>query len=146
YAHATGHSSRVLVEEHVPGNDYRITVENGRVIKAITRQPGGVTGDGRQTVAELVADTISKAPPRRPRDSLVSLDQEACDLLEARGMTIDSIPEAGAFVALRRRANMSTGGTSLDVIDRLHPDNASLAIRAAQALKLDVAGIDLIMR
>lgn len=145
YAHAAGLSNRVLVEEHVPGNDYRITVENGRIVKAITRQPGGVTGDGRQTVSELVADTISKAPPRRPRDSLVSLDEEARDLLEARGMTIDSIPEAGAFIALRRRANISTGGTSLDVIDKLHPDNASLAIRAAQVLKLDLAGIDLIM-
>jgi cyanophycin synthetase len=51
---------------------------------------------------------------------------------------------AGAFQVLRRRANMSTGGTSRDVRDIIHPDNERLAIQAAQALKLDIAGIDLI--
>jgi cyanophycin synthetase len=60
-------------------------------------------------------------------------------------MTARSVPPAGDFVVLRRRANMSTGGTSYDVLEQIHPDNARLALRAAQALRLDLAGIDLIM-
>ncbi len=54
-------------------------------------------------------------------------------------------PPAGRFVALRRRANVSAGGTPELVLDGIHPDNQRLAERAALALQLDLAGVDLIM-
>ncbi len=41
---------------------------------------------------------------------------------------------------------MSTGGTSVDVTDIVHPDNQALAVRAAAVTGLDVAGIDLIIK
>lgn len=39
---------------------------------------------------------------------------------------------------------MSTGGTGHDILPQIHPDNALLAIRAAEALNLDLAGVDII--
>jgi cyanophycin synthetase len=38
--------------------------------------------------------------------------------------------------------NMSTGGTSIDRTDEIHPDNFAIASQAARIIGLDVAGID----
>ena len=40
-------------------------------------------------------------------------------------------------------ANLSTGGTSHDVTDRVHPDVARLCLRVTGLVGLDIAGIDL---
>jgi cyanophycin synthetase len=114
------------------------------VEKAIGRRAGGVTGDGRSSVARLVEQAMAERG-KRAAGSVVKLDDEAHELLAERGMSPLGVPAEGEFIALRRRANMSTGGTSRDVLPGLHPDNARLAIRAAQALRLDLAGIDLII-
>ncbi|MES2633029.1 MAG: acetate--CoA ligase family protein [Pseudomonadota bacterium] len=145
YAQAASISPKVLVETHIQGQDFRITVDNGKVVKAIGRTPGGVMGDGQQTIEELIESLAAAKPALRGNNTTVQLDDEARELLAGRGMTASSVPAAGEFIVLRRRANMSTGGTSRDVIGELHPDNARLSIRAAQALRLDLAGIDLII-
>ena len=43
---------------------------------------------------------------------------------------------------MRRNANLSTGGTSTDVTDLVHPEVAAMCCRAAAAAGLDVCGID----
>ena len=43
---------------------------------------------------------------------------------------------------LRKTANLSTGGTAIDVTDTVHPDNRSMAVRAVKAVGLDVGGVD----
>ena len=149
YALARKHSARVLVERHVHGQDYRLTVANGRMIKAVHRLPGGVVGDGLQSVAALV-DRANTEPRRMKRNRdraaiLLHIDDEALAMLAEQGWSPEHVPAAGAFIALRRRANVSTGGEPSLVTDRVHPDNQRLAERAARTLKLDLAGVDLII-
>lgn len=150
YDEARRHTRSVMVERHQHGADYRLTVVHGQLVKAIQRLPGGVTGDGQRTVAELIkAASQDPQNQRRMRErgkTLLSLDDEALELLQARQQGPETVLPAGEFVALRRRANVSTGGNSvtLDLSD-VHPDNALLAVRAASALRLDVAGVDLIV-
>jgi cyanophycin synthetase len=149
YAHARTYSSQILVEKHFHGQDYRITVMNGRMIKAVVRRPAGIVGDGRQTIAQRVAQM--RADPVHARDGaqrghdLIALDTEALGLLSQLGMTEQTVPAAGVFVPLRRRANISAGGTPALVTAQVHPDNQRLAERCARALGLDLAGIDLIL-
>ena len=64
-------------------------------------------------------------------------------MLDRQGCTLDTVPAAGQQVWLRDNANLSTGGTSRDVTDRVHPDVARLCLRVAALVGLDVAGIDL---
>lgn len=148
YAVARQKSHLVLVEQFVKGNDYRLIVFRGQCVWAVERQPAGVVGDGASTVQQLV-DAANTNPARgegshNPLKRL-KLDDEALGLLAREGLAVDAIPDAGLFVRLRRASNISSGGMPVAVTGRVHPDNALLAVRAAQALQLDVAGIDLII-
>lgn len=150
YREACRMSRRVLVEKHFEGEDYRFTVVRGAVVKIMHRRPGGVTGDGQADVAALVERVKASEPHRRAfrRQGTwrLSLDREATELLAEQGLDAASVPEAGRFVRLRRKSNISSGGEhALVPLDAVHPDNADLAIRAARAIGLDIAGIDLIL-
>jgi cyanophycin synthetase len=50
--------------------------------------------------------------------------------------------EFGRFLAAHGVEILSTGGTAIDMTDVVHPDNAEMAVRAAQAVGLDVCGVD----
>jgi cyanophycin synthetase len=146
---ALRYSKAILVEKHFEGRDYRLTVLHGRMIKAIERVPGGVIGDSKQNIRELL-DEACRDPnaQRRMRErgkALLTLDEEAMELLAEEQMNPDSVPQAGCFIKLRRRANVSTGGKTRYVMDEVHPDNQHLAERAALVMRLDVAGIDLLI-
>lgn len=142
------HSNQILVEKHIEGKDYRLTIFNGELIAAVERIPAGVTGDGFHNLHELVAMTNSDA--RRginihsPLKKL-KLDSEAFTLLRAAGLTADSVPLDGQFVRLRRAANIASGGMPVAVLDQVHRDNARLAVRSAEALGLDLAGVDMLI-
>ena len=145
---AVAHSRRVILEEQLPGRDHRVLVVDGQVVAVAERVPAHVTGDGVQTVKALVEQV--NADPRRGvghENVLTRIridDAAALDILLRQDLTPDSVPETGRFVNLRTTANLSSGGTAVDRTDEIHPDNASIARRAALAIGLDVAGIDLL--
>jgi cyanophycin synthetase len=144
---AREHGDDILVEEHLPGFDHRILVVGDVVAAAARRVPGHIVGDGEHTVEQLV-DLVNTDPRRGPgHDNLLTLlevDAQALRLLALQGLAPASVPMAGEMVCLRATGNLSTGGTAVDVTDEVHPENAALAVRAARAIGLDVAGIDFI--
>lgn len=147
-AHAQ--SERIVVERHVLGRDVRLTVFQGQVVKVVERIPASVVGDGQSTVRQLVERRLTdKDIERRSRQHgrpVLALDDEALALLQAQGWPLDAVPPPGQRVLLRRRANTSTGGsTELLAPGSIHPDNLRLAVNAAQAVRLDLAGVDIIL-
>lgn len=141
-------SPALMVEKWVEGRDYRLVVFEGRLVWAIERVPGGVTGNGQMTVSDLM-DEYNRNPlrghaPHQPLKPL-RLDVEALELLHEQGMSVQSVPPADHFVRMRRAANIAMGGLARAVIDDVHPDNRLLAERAASALGIDLAGIDLLI-
>jgi cyanophycin synthetase len=147
YAAARRHDADVLVERYVPGHDYRLLVIGGRLVAAARRDPPSVVGDGRRTVAELVA-AVNEDPRRGSghESSLtrIPLDEIALARLRTQRLAADSVPAAGLRVLLRDNANLSTGGTAIDVTDEVHPEVAARAVDAALAIGLDICGIDLV--
>lgn len=140
-------SSNVLVERHVEGRDYRIIVFEDRALFAVERVPGGVTGNGTDSVENLIADfnlVPFRVGPNAPLGKL-SIDDEARLLLARQGYSLSSVPEPNQFVRLRRAANIASGGVPVAVFAEAHPDNLDLAVRSARALRLDLAGIDLLL-
>lgn len=148
FADAHKKSKNILVEKHHEGLDYRLTVFENELIWAIERIPGGVTGDGQSSI-RLLLDKLNANPLRGngPHSPLkrVIIDDEAKLLLLKVGKSEESIPENGEFVCLRRTANIANGGLPVPVLEKVHPDNRMLAIRAAAALHLDFAGVDLLI-
>jgi cyanophycin synthetase len=148
FAEAREYSENLLVETFIEGRDYRMVVLHGRLIFAAERIPGGVTGDGVSTVRQLLDRQNSEPPPHLGgQGTLYKLifDQEAADLLAERGMDETSVPAADLRVRLRSAANVASGGSVRAVFDQVHPDNARLAERAVRALRLDIAGVDLLI-
>lgn len=148
FGRVSKHKRALLLEKHIAGQDLRVNVVNGRFQDAIARFPAGVTGDGVTTVGSLVKEE-NRDPRRSTRRFAdmrpIALDEEAIDLLEAQGLSQTSIPEAGRFVRLRRSSSISTGGHTRGVTAEIHPDNALLCEQAAKLLRLDIAGIDLLI-
>ncbi len=148
YAQALKHSRNILIEKHIPGRDYRLTVFHKEVVWTIERQPAGLHGDGVSTVEQLLA--LANQDTRRGDGAHASLkklvlDGEAQSLLRRQALGGQSVPPKGKFVRLRRSANIASGGLPIAVVADIHPDNLALAVRAAQALKLDLAGVDLLI-
>ncbi len=145
FAAAAEHSSSVIVETFLQGEDHRLLVVGGELVAATRRTPGHVVGDGVLTVRALV-ERVNQDPRRgighEKVMTRIELDAQADAMLARVGMTPDSVPAAGQTVLLRSTANLSTGGTATDVTDIIHPDNREMAVRAVTAIGLDVGGVD----
>ncbi|WP_407305923.1 cyanophycin synthetase [Desulfosporosinus sp. SB140] len=138
----------VIVEEYISGQHFRLVVVGDRLVAAAQRIPAHVVGDGLSTIADLVDKANSD--PRRGEDhekalSKIKIDPVVLLSLSQKQMTMSSIPGPGEIVYLRDSANLSTGGIALDVTDRIHPDNAELAVYAAKLIGLDVSGVDFVI-
>ena len=132
----------VLLEEFVEGDDLRILVINDEVVAAAIRRPPEVTGTGRHTVAELIERQSRRRQAATAGESRIPLDAEAERCVRDAGLSMRDVPPAGRVVRVRRTANLHTGGTIHDVTSSLHPALAEAAIRAAQALRIPVVGLD----
>jgi len=142
---AREHSRGVIVEKFITGFDHRILVVDGKVVAAAKRVPGHVVGDGQHTIEQLVEQV--NADPRRGIGhekilTRIEIDYQAERLLTLLDYTKETVPADDEVVYLRSTGNLSTGGTAVDVTDLMHPDNIEMAIRAAAAIGLDVAGVD----
>lgn len=139
-------SGRLLVERQVPGTCHRILVADRSVVTVIRRNPKSVRGDGEHTVAELVALANEKndAVPRALRQTRFPSDALAVECLRRAGLTLDSVPERDRLAPLRPIETGEWGGSPEFVTDRMHPDNAELAVRVARLLGLRVLGLDLV--
>ena len=62
--------------------------------------------------------------------------------LDEAGYTKQTVLEKDEILYLRSTANLSTGGTAIDLTDVVHPDNRAMAVRAISAVGLDVGGVD----
>lgn len=139
--------SPIVVEEWVPGNDYRLLVAGGHFITAIHRKPAQVRGDGRHTVGELVQ--IANEDPHRGdgvTTHLVRLQLGDTEVarLKTQGLDGDTVLPEGQAAFLRGTANVATGGTFDVVTERVHPDNRALAVRVAASLNMEILGLDVV--
>lgn len=140
--------SSVLVEEFMPGTEYRFFVIDGEVQAIMLRVPANVIGDGIRTVKELVeeknSDPLRGTNHRAPLE-LIQLGELEQLMLKEQELTIESVPQANQIVYLRENSNISTGGDSIDMTDEFSEAYKKIAVSAVEALGAKISGIDLII-
>jgi len=136
----------VIVEKFITGFDFRVLVINYKFICAALRTPASVIGDGQHSIQWLI-DEINKDPRRGYGHEKVltqiTIDQFTQKMLDEKNYTLETIPSKGELVLLKPTANLSTGGTSTDVTDEVHPANIFMCERIAKIIGLDICGIDI---
>lgn len=137
--------SRVLLESYHQGLDLRIVVIGFEVVAAAIRHPAEIVGDGQHSIGALIEAHSRRRQAATGGESRIPLDDETQRTLHAAGVDYDSVLPAGQRLAVRRTANLHTGGCLEDVTARLHPALAEAAIRAARALDIPVVGLDLMV-
>lgn len=137
----------VIVEKSISGVDFRLLCVNGRFVAATERRPASVVGDGSSTISQLI-ERENRKPERT--DSATSplgkiqSDESMERYLHEQGLSTDRVIEKDRTVYLRKVANLSAGGLSIDATRTVHPDNIILAQDIAQHFKLTCLGIDVI--
>jgi cyanophycin synthetase len=146
---AKKYSRRVIVEKFITGHDFRILVIDNKMVAAAQRVPANIIGDGQHNVQQLI--DFTNTDPRRGYGhenvlTEITVDRDTTDLLEKKGYSLETIPKKDEIVYLKSTANLSTGGTSIDITDMIHPENIFLAERIARVIGLDVCGIDIMAK
>ncbi len=141
--------TRIIVEKSISGSDFRLLCVNGRFVAATERRPASVVGDGYLTLAELIRLENRKPArldtPTSPM-SKIQIDEAMELYLEEQRLSLDSVVEKGRTVYLRKVANLSAGGMSIDATRTVHDDNIILAQDIAQHFQLTCLGIDVMTK
>lgn len=144
--YAQKYSRRVIVEKFITGFDFRVLIIDNKLVAAAKRVPAHVVGNGKDSIQQLI-DTTNQDPRRGYGHENVlteiDVDRDTLDLLEKLNYTTESVPKNGEIVYLKSTANLSTGGTSVDVTDMMHPENVFLCERISRVIGLDICGVDI---
>jgi cyanophycin synthetase len=143
---AKKYSRGVIVEKFITGQDHRVLVINYKFVAAAIRKPASVVGDGISNIQELIDKT--NEDPRRGYGhektlTQIKVDDFTLDMLAKTNLNLESILPNGKELLLKPTANLSTGGTAMDVTDLVHPDNIFMCERIARIIGLDICGIDI---
>jgi GNAT-family acetyltransferase (TIGR03103 family) len=135
----------VLLEARCHGDDVRVVVINDEVVAAAVRRPPAITGDGVSTIAMLIDELSRRRQATTDGASQVPLDEVTEDVVQEGGFDVDDVLPEGFTLTVRHTANLHTGGTIVDITDRLHPALAHVAVAAAVAVGAPVVGLDMIV-
>ncbi|MEX0895325.1 MAG: hypothetical protein WDZ94_00095 [Patescibacteria group bacterium] len=146
-AYAYNNNNEAIVQEMLQGDDHRLLVVGYKLVAASKRLPAFVTGNGKNTIRELV-DIENNHPDRgldytKPLTKIV-LDEDVEKLLSIKKLTLDSIPDLGVRVLLKNTANISSGGVAIDCTDDVHVDTRRAVEQIAQRLRLGLVAFDII--
>jgi GNAT-family acetyltransferase (TIGR03103 family) len=142
---ASTFDSRVLLESFHPGYDLRILVIGFAVVAAAIRRPAEIIGDGQHNIGELIDTQSRRRQAATDGESRIPRDAETLRTLHTAGVDYSSVLPAGQRLAVRKTANLHTGGSLEDVTETLHPVLADAAVKAARALDIPVVGLDLLV-
>ncbi len=135
----------VLVQQPVRGKDYRLVVLDEKIISAYERIPLNVIGDGKSRILQLLK-IKQKQFVASSRDTQIKTDDPRIAVkLKHQGLGFRSVPVNGQKVYLLDNANLSTGGDSVDVTEKVHPAFKKLAVKLTRDMGLRLCGVDLMI-
>lgn len=148
-SNAFSYQNELIAEQFAEGREFRFLVVDGKVPAVLHRIPANVSGDGKKTIAELIAEKNKN--PLRGKGYVTPLEKiEISDIvheyLAGHGLNTESVPENGSQILLRENSNISTGGDSIDFTDSVNKGYLDIAAASAAAVGVKICGVDIIIR
>lgn len=149
---ASLYSNEIIIERLIPGECYRLLILNGELIHASRRNGIRVKGDRQSTIWQLIEKENERRKKLNGKGSLLSVhdDLDCKTTLEAQGLSIESVPKKGQEILVKSFDNPSVNNVEVrtvyneDVTNLICGDIRKQALRAAQILNSQFAGIDII--
>ena len=136
-----------IVQQQIYGTDHRLLSVGGKFAAALERVPAYVDGNGKDTIKELIAvenDKEIRLDNARSPLAKIKIDDDLIEYLQLQDLTLESVPEEGKRIVLRRVANISAGGVSINVTDNIHPDNIRMVEDIAGYFNVKCLGNDVL--
>ena len=141
---------KIMIQEQVQGEDYRLLVINGKLQIATKRIPAFIIGDGIKTVEELIKqenldprrNTINPAHIIKP----IKIDKPLMDCLKEQNLTLESIPPKELKVYVRKVASMSQGGITQDFTDSVSKEIKNMVETVATSMHAFTLGVDVMCK
>jgi D-alanine-D-alanine ligase-like ATP-grasp enzyme len=145
---ASRFDTELLAEEQREGHSYRLLYLEGVLIDAIRRDPPSVTGDGRSSIARLVAAENEKRLKSLPYTAMspLRLDRDALNFLASQGLSPRSKPTVGEIVIVKRAINQNNASENHVVLSDVHAATKAACARLVNNLGVRLAGVDIIAR
>ena len=145
-AAAAVYDDELVIEQQLPGDNYRLLYLDGELVDAFVRRPPNVVGDGRSSITGLV-DAANE--DRRRRGEAVSqvpltIDLDMHRTLAKQGLSMRSVPAKGASVTLKTVVNENAGADNATATHLLCRSIVEAGEAAVRALRVRFAGIDVI--
>lgn len=138
--------NKLLVEKMYLGKEYRIFATKDKIVSVLNRIPANVTGDGKLTINQLIdkKNNDSARNSCKSMDKLVS-DSRVLSKLKKDGFHLNTVLMPDKYIEIRYASNLSLGGDSVDVTDKIHPTVKEIALNVVNAIPgLKYGGLDYI--
>jgi D-alanine-D-alanine ligase-like ATP-grasp enzyme len=134
----------ILLQRPVHGRDFRVVVLDGEVVSAYERIPLGVEGDGKSDIETLLNLEVAKLRAKSRGSKVRVDDPRITSEIKRQNLSRKSVPEVGRRILLLPNANLSAGGRSVDLTDRIHQSYKDISLKVTTDLGLILAGIDIL--
>jgi D-alanine-D-alanine ligase-like ATP-grasp enzyme len=135
----------ILVEKPISGKDYRIVVLDNKIISAYERIPLTIIGDGKCNIKTLLKKRQNEFKKTGREKTFNINDKRLKMTLSRQKLTFSSVIPKNESLRLLNNANLSTGGTSVDVTEKIHPFFRETAIKLTKDMGLRLCGVDLMI-
>jgi cyanophycin synthetase len=137
---------RILVEELIRGDVYRLLYLHGELLDAVVRRPPAVTGDGKLSIKALVkqenALRLEEGSERAQCPLKIDMDMANC--LREQNLSLASVPGEGEIVRVKTVVNENRGRENESAAEGLSKSIIIEGARAAGVIGAKMAGVDVI--
>lgn len=137
-------NKNVIIQEHIEGEDYRVSLIQGKISFIVKRLSPRVTGNGESTLRELVSRFNEKYASKSL--STISFEEDVKSNLEEIGLSEDSVPKKGEEIRLKKVSNLSQGGIREEYFGPIDRSTERVLEKIHKLLKLDYLGVDIICK
>lgn len=136
-----------LVQQQIYGTDHRLLAVGGKFVAALERVPAFVVGNGKDPIDKLIAeenDKLIRLDNARSPLCKIKVDDNLKEFLKLQNLSLSTVPQEGEKITLRRVANISAGGVSINVTDKIHRVNVKMVEDIASYFNVKCLGIDVL--